>query len=264
MIATLVAEETARTGYSTTSKKRKTHVNARHILVDVDERVWKEVCEHFTVTGVHSQTARLNHECRLIVATCILSALRSRDLQFSLNQAVQDKMAMVGHRKRKALVSFFRQSHFFATTMNHSTGNHSIIRTLKGAAVRHLCADQHNLVRCCIVGDGWCHWIDDGSDEMGDDGRCLLRSMMCHWAYSGKTSPVEIPIDWFRRYGQSYRDACASLFPEQWQFVPCIKSSLERAVVGKPTFEDCLKLASLRTPKAVSIHGQTRNGRWRC
>ncbi len=169
-------------------------------------------------------------------------------------------MTMVGHRKRKALISFLKQSHFFALTVNYSTGNHSIIRTLKGARVHRLYADQHNMVPRVdgCLGSSLSSPSSAGSSYLADDGLMPLRSLPCHWAYSGKTCQVLIPVEWFRRYGQSYRDACTSLYSEQWQFVSCIESSIKRSVIGQPTYEECLKLASLRRAKP----GKTLEDSW--
>ena len=120
MIATLLADETACSVDSKTTTKLPAHHKVCHIPVDVDSRVWQEVCEFFPVAGVNYQTAELNRECRLIMATFILSALRNSECLFSISQQVEDKMTMVGHRKRKALISFLKQSRFFALTVNYS------------------------------------------------------------------------------------------------------------------------------------------------
>jgi hypothetical protein len=251
MIATLLADETACSDDSKPTTRLPAHHKVCHIPVHVDSRVWKEVCECFPDTGVNYQTAELNRECRLIVATFILSALRDSECQFSIKQQVQDKMTMVGHRKRKALMSFLKQSRFFALTVNYSTGNHSIIRTLKGAKTHRLCADHHNMMPRMEWGLGPSLSLPSraGSSSVADECLMPLRSLPCHWAYSGKTCQVLIPVEWFRRYGQSYRDACTSLHSEQWQFVRHIESSIQRSVIGHPTYEECLKLAGLRRAK---------------
>ena len=251
MIATLRAHETARSDDPKTNTKLPAHKTVCFIPVDVDSRVLKEILDFFPVIGVNYQTAVLNRECRLIVATFILSALRDSECQFSISQQVLDKMAMVGHRKRKALISFLNQSFFFAVTVNYSTGNHSIIRSLKGAKTHRLYADQHNMVPRSdgFLGSSFPLPSPAGSSSVTDMGLMTLRSLPCHWAYSGKTCRFLIPVDWFRRYGQSYRDACTSLHGEQWQFVSSIESSIQRTVIGRPTLEDCLKLAGLRRAK---------------
>ena len=251
MIAILRADETACSDDPKTTSKLPAHKTVCRIPVDVDSRVQKEIHEFFPVIGVNYQTAELNRECRLIVATFVLSALRDSECQFSISQQVLDKMTVVGHRKRKALISFLNQSRFFALSVNYSTGNHSIIRTLRGAKTHRLYADQHNMPPRLggYFGSMPALPSPDGSSSADDVCLMQLRSLHCHWAYSGETCRFLIPVDWFRRYGKSYRDACTSLYGEQWQFASCIEASIQRTVIGCPTLEDCLKLASLRRAK---------------
>ena len=260
MIATWRDDETSHSDDPKTNTKLTAHKTVCHIPVDVDSRVLKEILEFFPIIGVNYQTAELNRECRLIMATFILSALRDSEREFSISQEVQDKMTMVGHRKRKALISFLDQSRFFAVSVNYSTGNHSIIRSLKGVKFHRLYADQHNMVPCFdgILGSLSPLPSPAGSDSVADVSLMPLRSLSCHWAYSGKTCRVLIPVDWFRSYGQSYRNACTSLHSEQWHFISSIESSIHRTVIGRPTLEDCLRFASLRRAEP----GKTLEDSW--
>jgi hypothetical protein len=257
MIMTQRDNETACADVSANTTRLPHKHNCTQIVVEIDVRVWQEICDSFPVDGVNYQTAELNRECRLILTTFVLSALRDSECQFSFNQQIADDMTMVGHRKRKALVFYLRQSRFFDVAVNYSTGNHSIIRTLKGARTNRLdadhhvslYADQHNMVpsiETCLRSD---LPLPDVSTSLPDACLTHLRSLTACWTYSGSTCLVMLPVDWFRRYGQSYRNACKSRYSEQWQFVSCIESSIDRCVIGQPTYEECFRLSSLRRTK---------------
>lgn len=198
------------------------------IFVKIDRRIWNEIVEHFPVLGEHHKTATANAECRLIVTTFVVSALRDDYCCFSFNQTVLDHMNMVGAKKRKKLVNYFARSRFSTVEVNYSTGHHSIIRRLSGARFCRSPRYHHNIV----------------ANEPGV--ASALRSLPALWAFAGDTVTIGLPTAWFRCFGASYRDACSKLFQKQWLFVRCIESSISRCLISMPTFEECLNLAKQR------------------
>jgi len=187
----------------------------------------------------------LNKDCRLIIVAFILSAMQDAECRFSFSTEVQDRMMMVGSRKRQKLGAYFNDSRFFEIAVNYSTGHHSRIWTLKGIRMVRRYAYQHNMV---VPDEGGLGSILPSSSlaSPSSPASLVLRHPDTRWMCSGATEQVLLPLDWYRRYGQSYRDACTSLHGEQWKFVACVKWSLQQTIHDTPSHEACLKLANER------------------
>ena len=143
MLATFSGNGRLCSDVSATTTKPPYRHRGSQILEDVDVRVWKEVCKFFPVEGLNYQTARMNKNCRMIVATFIRSALRDKDKQFSFNQELLTEM--YGKDTRVQIVNYLKKARYFTIAQNYSTGHHSYIRAIKGARTELLYGHQHNI-----------------------------------------------------------------------------------------------------------------------
>ncbi len=196
---------------------------SRTVPVAIDTRVWSDVAQFFPEGG-HHRTIAANAECRRIVVLLIFTALRDSNCHFSFNQAVLDRMSVVGCEKRKKLVSFFDKSRFFTIARNHEAGRNSIIRKLSGAKVERVLSGQHNCFGC----------------DVG-----MAAHFQNRWRYAGTVEVVHLSVEWLQEYDRSFRQACSLLFPEQWRWVPCIESSVAQCVISTPTWDECFDVARL-------------------
>ena len=252
MIATLPNVETEHTDFSS-DNANWTAVHDRRKLVDIGEDHWREICTFFPVDNVHWRTKLRNEDCRLIVASFVRSALRSDDLRFGFNTKVLSKMG--GSDKRELIARYFSQSKFCTVAKKHSAGNRCRIRTLSGTGLSRNLARQHKLMGADATEcDGGTPLRRDMSGRESRRNRLPFKQTV--WSYDGKTVPVYDPDDWFRQYGQRYRDARIKAYPEKWHFLPALKWSAENCIASFANYDECLKLAD------KSIEKKQRLLRW--
>jgi hypothetical protein len=251
MIAKFDDSPTTQLAVSSRIAKLQAQRSAVYVPVDIDVRIWREICDFFpdSGAGINYQTIELNGECRQIIVAFILSTLQDRERQFSFSQKVQDRMSVVGHRKRKKIVKYFKRSQFFRVAIDYSVDHHSKIRTVKGARLMPVDADQHKVMGPRVRGLGS---VLPCSPSLVLDPVALpaLRLPDVLWRFSGSTVRVLLSVNWYRRYGQSFRDASSAMFPDQWQFVGCVEKSLKQCVFTIPTMQSLEKLAKTRKTKS--------------
>ena len=229
MIAALLADETANCNVSATARGSSIRNSRMDTLVRIDVRLWKEVCDFFPVEGVNYQTVRMNKNCRLLIAVWIRRALRSKEKRFMFNQKLLSKM--YSSDTREAVVLYLNHSRFFQDSMKHSSGHHSIVRSLKGAKVEAVYGQQHK-VDTFDYGDGIP--VLNAWDESTWDGT---------WIFSGKVCDVDIPCDWFHEYEYRYSFGCRKLYPKQWTFEPLLKDSVSKCRIELATYAQCKDIA---------------------
>lgn len=256
MIATLHDHGTSKGGFSYTNAEQRFGED-RSKLCEIATEHWAEICEAFPVDGVHWRTQSSNEDARLIIAQFVRSALRHERLEFGFNQAMLKEMH--GTVKRDRIVNYFNNSKFCTVVKKHSGGNSCIVRKLTGVQYVRSLGRQHNL--CMACGDGLPCGITDHRETADADGK--LRFDETLWNIRGDVVAVRDPVDWFRQYGQKFRDAQKKLHPNQWRFLPRLEWSLSQCEAMLADYDACLAMATakLAWKSRVTEWQERRTGR---